>query len=421
MKTVLKAILNVVKSNLVLKIMAVLFAVILWSYVLSIINPDRTRVVNDVPVSYKGMSELKNNGLVISQSLSDPLTPTSVKIVVKQSDIKLLSKLNSRSLNAYVDLSEISVPGDYPLDVDAVPVGINGQVIETNPHTVKVHVDWYKTKLVPVTVNVIGSVPSGYYASAPEIMTTTVEVNGAQTDVEKVASAVCNVDLTGLTEGYSKSVDIDLLDYEGNVVDKSLFPNMLPSVIVKLNVQSMKTVSVDVASSIVGQYEVAAGYEVAEITCEPRTVTVAGDAQTLLGLNSIGLVPYSIGGKSASEPVALDYQPPEGVTVLTQQKAQVNITIREISKTKTYTDVAIKTKDLGSGLRAQISVPRVDVTAMAGVSAMSKLNRSSIVPYVDLGGLKPGIYSLKVLFEIPKGFTEQNFTASVSTVTVTIS
>ncbi len=417
MKTVLKAIWGVLKSNPVMKIMALLFAIILWSYVLSVINPDRTKFVPEVNATYYGNAELNDRHLVVTNSLSDVLDKVTVKVQVKQSDIKLLS---NNSIDAYVDVSDINGPGDYVRKVEAKLTGLSGLVIETNPAKIKVHVDWYNSKPVPVTLNVIGSVPSGYYASTPEIMPTTVEVKGAQTDVQKVASAVCNVDLTGLTKGFSKNMDIDLLDADGNIIDKKLLQIELPSVIVTLKVQSMKTVPIDATGSIIGQDEVANGYEVSDIACEPQRVDIAGDAQTLAGIKSISLVPYSVSGKSASESVALDYQPPEGVTVLTQQKAQVNIAIREVTNTKTYKDVAIKTRDLGGGLHADISPPKVDVTAMAGVSAMSKLSRADIVPYVDLDGLKPGTYSRDVLFEIPKGFSDQNFTASTVTVTVTI-
>jgi YbbR domain-containing protein len=214
-------------------------------------------------------------------------------------------------------------------------------------------------------------------------------------------------------------MDIDLLDYEGNIIDKNLFDD-LPSVIVKLDVQHMKTVPVDAAGSIVGQDEVAAGYEVADITCVPETVQIAGSASALVQVDKISLAPYSISGKSTSESVALDYDLPEGVSVLTPEKAQVYITIREIMKTKTYSGINLEEKNLAKGLNVRFSEPKVDVTVMAGTSKVSKLSRSDIVPYVDLDGLAAGTHSLKVLFEIPEGFAEENFTSSAGTVTVTI-
>lgn len=418
MKTVLKTIWNVLRSNLVLKIMAVLFAVILWSYVLAEENPDRTRIVPDVPVRYEKYDQLTGKKLEISKSLSEELGYVNVKVRVKQSELDYLEKEN---IDAYVDLSVINEAGDYPLlKIEAKPKNFNGEVLEISPSTRMLHVDKYKSKPVPVEVKTIGSVPDGYYASQPVLAPTTVEIKGAQTDVQKVASAVCNVDLTGLTEGFSRNMDIDLLDYDGNIIDKNLFDD-LPSVIVKLDLQHMKTVPVDASGSIVGQDEVSTGYEVVDITSVPETVQITGSASALAKIDKIGLVPYSISGTSASESVALDYAPEdEGVTVLTTEKAQVYITIREIMKTKTYSNVSLEEKNLASGLSVEFSQPKVDVTVMAGISKVSKLSRSDIMPYVDLEGLKAGTHSLEVVFEIPEGFSEENFTSSAGTVTVRI-
>jgi hypothetical protein len=125
MKTVLKAIWNALKSNLVMKIMALLFAVILWSYVLSIINPERTRTVPNIPVRYENMSHLTDNQFQISKSLSDELGKVKVSVVLKQSELKIFSDKN---IDAYVDLSYVTGPGDYPIQVQAKLLGVTGHV-----------------------------------------------------------------------------------------------------------------------------------------------------------------------------------------------------------------------------------------------------------------------------------------------------
>jgi YbbR domain-containing protein len=63
----------------------------------------------------------------------------------------------------------------------------------------------------------------------------------------------------------------------------------------------------------------------------------------------------------------------------------------------------------------------VDVTVLAGVSAMSTLRASDVVPYIDLNGMGEGTYTLNILFELPDGFASENFAPSVTTITVTIS
>jgi YbbR domain-containing protein len=88
--------------------------------------------------------------------------------------------------------------------------------------------------------------------------------------------------------------------------------------------------------------------------------------------------------------------------------------------TKIYSGIAIEDRNLGAGLTAQMDVSRTDVTVMAGVSQLSRLKRSDIVPYVDLEGLGKGKHTVPVVFQLPDGFTEENFSSGVKTVVVTI-
>ena len=414
MKKYLNMFWRLLRSNLVLKIMALLFAVILWSYVLSEENPTRVSGVNDVAIQYENEEDLTDKGLAISGSLSEILEDVDLRIEVKQSELKYLTNQN---VDVYVDLSGIDGTGYYTLDIEADTT--YGDVLDINPSEVTLYVDDYVTRTVPVDVEVIGEVPDGYYASEPEITPDVLSISGAKVDVETVSSAVCSIDLTGLTEGYKKSVSVTLLDTEGNPVDENLFSDSF-SVIVEQEVLSEKIVPVDVANSILGQDDLATGYEITEITCDPESVQIVGEAATLDEIDSVLLVAYSVSGASEDAVIPLDYDLPEGVQVLDTDKAQVYINIREITGTSDYSDVEIEQKNLSSGLTAVIDEDTVDVTVIAGLSKLSKLSKSDIVPYVDLDGLEPGVYSLDVLFEIPEGFVEENFSASTSTVTVTI-
>ena len=65
MKKALKFIWSLLRGHLMLKIMALVFAVILWSYVLTDINPARTRVIEDVRIKYEILAEMIGKGLYI--------------------------------------------------------------------------------------------------------------------------------------------------------------------------------------------------------------------------------------------------------------------------------------------------------------------------------------------------------------------
>ena len=415
MKKALSFVWKILKSNLSLKIMALIFAVILWSYVLYATNPVRERVLQDITVRYLHAEDLKAKNLAIVGGLSDVLGSVDIRVKVNQRDLSLFS---AQGAQANVDLSEIKGTGKYALKVKATLA--YGQVLDVSPSEVTLTVDRLITKQVPVTVKTMGDVPAGYYAVPPEISPNFVNITGAQADVEKVVSALCSIDLNGLTAGYSKSVDVSLLDKNDNAVPSNLFSGDFPSVMVKLSVLSVKTVAVDAQGSIIGQDSVAPGYEITGISCNPATVRIIGEKSAIDAVSSIPLMPYSVSGLSSDIVVPLDYSPPEGVTVLADEKAEVTINIREIMKKRSFTDIPVRYKNLSAGLTVSLDISAVNVTVTAGESRLSKISKNDIVPYIDLDGLAAGIYTIIVQFEVPPGFTAENFSSSASAITVTI-
>lgn len=413
MKKALKFIWSLLRGHLMLKIMAIVFAVILWSYVLAEINPARTRVIEDVRIKYENTAELKAKDLYISEMIET----VDIRVEVKQNELQYL---NDEKVRAVVDLSAINGPGEQTLRVTAQTD--YGRVLEVNPATITLNVDDYVSQSIPVNVEVSGNVPQGYYAGQPVILPNVVSISGARADVERVSSAVCYIDLTGLTESLNKSVEIELLDDQNNVVDKTLFTDTIPSVIVQLDVLRKKTVPVNLESAIFGQENIAAGFEIVDITSTPHEVDIAGEFEVLAGITSINLVPYVIeNGENTSVATLLEYQVPEGVQIVAPERAaQVFINIREITETRTFSRIELRAKNIESGLNARLGTRVIDVNVLAGLSKLSALSRADIVPYVDLDGLGAGTYTLDVRFELPDGFTVKNFSPSVATVTVTI-
>ena len=407
---------GIIRSNLVLKIMAVLFAIILWSYVLSETNPPRVRQIENIPLRLNTES-LEAKHLAISKSLSDDLAAVDIWVEINQSDLNQLN--NKENFQATVDLSTINDVGTYTLDIN--PSSRFGSAVEVRPKTIVLTIDKLVTNTVPVNVDIVGNVLPGYYANTPDISPNVIDISGARIDVEKVTSALCTIDLNGLMEGYRKSVPVSLLDNDGKPVDDTLFINSLPSVIVTLDVLSMKTVPIDINSAIVGQDNIAPGYEITEITSVPDSVSIVGEKSIIDSINSVPLVSYSVSGASEDLVVPLDFDLPDGVTILEIEKAQIYINIREVTDVMEFGSIDIEKRNLTRGLDAKLGIDSVDVTVVAGISQLSALNKTDIVPYVDLEALTPGAYTLELQFEIPAGFAKENFTSSPPTVTVTIS
>jgi len=406
------------KSNWILKIAALLFAVILWSYVLAETNPPRERVMEDISVRYEDLAAVEEKDLEISGSLSEALDKVDIRVEVNQNQLKYL---NDENVRAYVDLSEINGKGDYVLRVRATTT--YGRVLSVSPSEVTLLVDHFNSRTIPVAVNVSGSVPEGYFALEPEITPDVVRVEGAMVDVENVASADCSIDLNGLTEGYSKSIEVTLYDVDGNVIDASAFADSIPSVIVDVEVLAKKTVPVSLNGAVLGQDDVAEGYEVTGIEITPDSVEIVGEKALLDTIPFVTLVPTSVSNLDKDLVATLSYQPIEGVQIHGEETAQLVVSIRELIGTEVFEDVPIVVKNapvLEEPLVITLEPERIDVTVTSGVTKLPVLDKEEIVPYIDLDGLAPGVYNLGLMFEVPEGFMDENFSPETKMVTVRI-
>lgn len=407
------AIWRMIKSNLVLKIMAVVFAVILWSYVLAEENPVRQRDIPDVSLRYIQSAELEAKGLAISASLSDILDSVDVRVEVEQKNLKYVSNKN---IILEVDLSTINGPGEVEMDIN--PTSPYGKVLSVSPSTVTLVVDKLSQKNVPVEVEKTGKVADGYHAMDP-VITEPAYIKGASVDVEKVVSAVCHVDLTGLTENFSKSVEVDYLDKDGNVLDKNMFAGT-DSVIVSVDVLAKKTVPVNTDDLLVGKDELAEGYEISEIIIEPGTVDIIGKKDILDTIESLEAIPIVVTGANTDVPRLLEFNLPEGVSILSDGQVQAVVRIREKVEVKNYNNVEVQIKNLARGLEASLDIEKIDVVAIAGTNKLSRLFKQDILAYVDLDGLEEGTHELIIQFIMPEGFTDENVSSETKKVTVTI-
>ncbi len=406
---------RMLKKNWLLKIMAIFFAVLLWSYVLGVTNPIRERTIEDISVRFTNVEDLQAKGLAISGSLSELLDTVDARIEIEQTNIKYL---NNENVYAYIDLSTINRTGMHTIRITSS--SSYGQVLDITPREVTVFVDNLVEKPIPVTAQITGSVAAGYYAADPVIIPDVVLIEGAQVDVEKVVSAVCYIDLTGHTENFRESVDIVLLNENGSAINQNMFKGSVPSVIVEQSIQATKTVPIDISDVLLGADELVAGYELSDISVEPQSVQILGEKSVLDTITSIGLMPFSVSGADKDIITLLDIKLPEGVTLMNEGQVQVYISIIEIVDVKTFEGITVQAKNLDNKLKASFNPTKVDVTVISGVNRLALLFKEDIVPYVDLDGLGVGTHTLNILFDLPEGFLPENVSSATIQITVKI-
>lgn len=404
--------------NLAVKIIALVFAMLLWGYVLTDQKPTRAKVVPNVTTSFDGEAELLAQSLCVRGNRNEILKNVTVTV---RAQITNYAYLAANTINASVSLRNISEPRTYSLPVTANVSSSLGVVQSVSPATVEVEIDQLVTQTVPVTTSFTGEVPDGYWADMDALTATTrLDISGAKTDVSRVVRAECVVPLDGQTSTIYRTYDVVLYDADHEVVSLDIVVGTLPTSTVRLPIYPVKTVPIDVAGSLVGTDNLAANHVLYSASATPSEVRVIG-AQTDLGqIESIALEPISVSGMTAPASVESKMVVPEGVRLLDTDPVTVYLDVRESTMTQSFAQLPIEISGLGRGLSALLGTVTVDLEVEGRYSLVSILKRSDITAFVDVTGLSAGTYTLPVSLIVLDSEATVELTTKLSAETVVV-
>lgn len=394
-KRFLAAVKGFFTTNLAVKIVALLFAVLLWGYVLTDQNPYRTKTISNVNTSFEGEAELLAQGLCVRGDRSEILGNVTVQV---RTQIVNYSALGSGQVNATISLRNISEARVYELPVTASIMSGYGVVETVTPSVATVEIDSLVIKSIPVSTKYMGTLPEGYWADMnASSVTTRVEVQGPKKDMDRVKRAECVVDWTGCTSMIYSTFDIILYDEDDNVISSDIVVGTLPSSTVRIPIYPMKEVPIDVMGSLIGADNLAANHELFSATATPVAVHLIGEQSILDGIDSILVDPINISGKNDIEIFEAKLILPEGVRLLEDTSAvSVSVDIRESMAEQVFEQVPVEVIGLGEGLTAQLGIASVDLRVSGRTSLVSILKRSDVKAQVDVTNLAAGEYDLSL-------------------------
>ncbi len=410
---------NSFRKNLMLKIVSVLFAVILWSYVMVETNPVREKTVNNVEVTFTGVQELEENGFAVVGNLDSLLETVSVRVSAQRSE---LQNVSNETLKATVDLSKITSAGSHELEVSAYSTFGLVSDMEISPSTVRVETDTLLAKSVPVEYEIIGDVDSNLYLGEPTLAPDVIQVSGAQSEVEKVAKATVQLSGPDITQSINQSYRPVLMAEDGSVIDQQETGIEAMSVIVRMEVLPKKTVPINTSNLVIGTDQLKTGYEVKSITVTPSSVEIAGAQELLDQITSIDAETINVEGKDSNVIETVQLRQIEGITIIGGvSEVEVVVNIDQIQRTETIADKQISVVNRTSGTTVEVTPETVDVAITAGVNTLEQMNKSDFDVYVDVDGLGKGTHKVKLGVEGNGLINEENIKLSTEYVTVVIS
>ena len=375
---------DVFTRNIGLKIVALVFALLLWAYVLVALNPVRSKSIDDVPITLEGYTDLLSRNLILVNS---DLGMADVEV---NATITNHSDLDASRITCRASLGTISAAGTYRLPLSVTVQSNLGTVASVDPRTVTVEVDNLIVKTVPVKLELTGTLPEGYEV-VTESMVSTIAIEGAARYIEPTVRAVATVDLTDRTENVEESVNVTFYDKEDNVVDVVTRSQNTPNVTVRVTISPFKRVGVMPDVTLTDDT-----YHALRSETTPATVIVYGSDETLAALDSLSTESLVLPAETGIVTQVASLTLPEGVTLRRGQSGSVTVTAVVTEKTgETELEVPLTYTGVGSDLAIVDGAPTIAAVVVSGpLKQVEQVTPESLAVKVDLAGYGPGDWEL---------------------------
>lgn len=404
-------------NNWGLKLIAILFALILWFAVINIDDPVVSETFKNVPVQLVNTEVLTEAGLTY-EVLDNTAVIETITIYGPRT---LVESLNENDIVAKADVNEITVANTVAVNV-SVDVRNSSKItnIRSSLECVKLNIEESKTKQLVINATTSGKLASGYIVGGIELDQNRVRISGPESIVSKVSSAKVNVDVADASSDVATYGTVRLYDKAGTEIMSELLVKGTEKVHINVNVIPTKYVPV--------KYQLhgtpAEGYGVVEdaITCDIMTVLIAGETEVLRDVNEIMITgeELDISGLTAEKEfsVMLKNYLPDNIILGDKEydgKATIKVPVEEIA-----TEVVELLKEnltignIPEGIQVSlVDVPDyLELEVTGTVTKVREVMTSDVTAVIDMNAVLPstglsawleGTYDVEATLNVPEG------------------
>lgn len=373
---------NKLKNNSKIKIISLLSAMVLWMYVMAIVDPEETKLFENIPVTITNKNELNERDLVIypEQDLT-----TNIYVTGKLSNLK---KVTKDDINVYGQINN--------------PLEGNNEIYLKVSTSQRVNYD-FKNPVMIVTlekiisedksikVDITGSGKNNVDNIMLQDNIDKVSISGPRSLVNKVKRVVGTVKVNGELNDFSQSIKLEPVDANGKVVEGIELEK--DSVNVNITLLTQKTVPITLKLS--DNSESGVNY-----TMSQNTVTIKGKKDIVDSINDIETQPVKLSEISPGTSKDIYLQVPSGITIETKY-----ITIKKNSEENavevyTYTAKDIEIRNNIENIdKSKIKIPNSINVSIEYLQSEGSINKDDIKLYIDLNEVSLEDNTCKIKYE----------------------
>ncbi|WP_346906388.1 CdaR family protein [Faecalicatena orotica] len=388
-------------NNLGLKIMALVFAALLWLIVVNVDDPVETATFRNVPVTMQNVQLVTNDGH--TYRVLDDTESVSVIVKAKRS---VLAKITVSNIVANADMAEMQFETLVPI-TPTIP-GYEGKyTAEAVPGNLKVKVEKRILRTLPLTVSVSGTPRDGHVIGDITTNPDKVQVRGSESLVNSIDKAVAKVDVSGISKTGVLPAELEYYDSSGNVVGRSQLTDNIGEEGVTVNVTVLDTKNLALNFNVTGTPE--DGYVFSGLTCEPEKIQVCGTKEALAEISSLDITDdaLDISGATGKFEKTVDILPylPEGIELVDETANNIIVTVKieQIdARTIELPVESIRVDNLKDNLLISYeSETEIEMQFKGPQDVLKKLDMEDAVSIDMKNHTKPGKYDVQVSVTLP--------------------
>lgn len=390
------------KRKLIYGLLAVLISFGLWMYVVTVVNPEWEDTFYNIPVVLENEEILLERGLM----LTDKEKPTvTLRLSGNRTD---MIKLNSSNITIKADLSRIYSAGEQSLNYTIIYPGdvpSNAfKIVSQTPQSLTLQIAEWKAKEVDVQIDFVGtSVPKQYIAFKDKATLDyeKITITGPVSEVDRIAYAKIEVDLTDKTETISQLYDYVLYDAEGKTVESEALKTNVEQIQYTLKIQQWKDITLRVDIIDGGGVK----QENCTITQTLDTIRVSGSEKLLASLgDELLLGTINLGLIEKNQTLSFDIPDmPEGITNLSESSTvEVDIKLPNFL-TKEFTVTQIEAKN-NAGMQVEFFTKEKTVKMRGLPNQINAMTAQDLKIVVDFSGAEAGTRDFKAEIVVSEAF-----------------
>lgn len=403
-------------DNTMLKIMAFLFAVVLWLIVVNIEDPIISKTYRNVKVNVTHGEVITNKGY--TYRVVDDTQLVNVTVKAKRStmdDIKAEHIIATADMkNMQFDMKGNNMAAGASRSENQIPItvyvpGFDVEEAYATPVNLQIVVEDNASTTFPITATAVGEVRDGYVLGSLTAIPETVKISGPKSLVNRISKVVARADVEGMKKSAVLKAELIFYDSGDNVVDQTLLETELDpgSVSVDVEVLNTKQVKLQIDTS---EIHTADGYALANVVYEPQTIQIVGSNKDLNDISTLDIPASALRVQNLTQKrqivVDISKYLPENIQLYDENANTVLFTItvaKAGAKAFDYPVQSIEKRNVPDNMIVSFGDLEDIVLHVTGPSLVLESVDLKEAVYIDLKGYEEGTHTVPVQVNLPAG------------------